>query len=566
MSKTGIAGLTIGVLLVLGGLRAADLWSSRTRTLRAAAARADNLAFIFSQYLHESFAATDASLRQLTIHSRRVGGPDAPTEDWLPSLVSARAGLRNVGSITVVDARGIICHSTRREIVGQSRANDFSFKRLAADSKDELVVSEPFPTVVDPNVFIIPMARRLTNRDGQFDGIVAASALAAAPRGLFRAADLGEHGFVTIYHPNGAILFREPSASNQLGSRADNDPIFQAARRTGTGGRVEAAMVAGGPTFISGFAVLETPPLYVAASLQRDEALAEWRRHERILLTVSLGIAVTMIAILLTLFRQIDDKLRAEQAARQISEEAGRLKEEFLMTVSHELRTPLQSILGWTHVLLAGSGDDANTTKTALETIERNVAAQTRLIDDLLDVSRAVSGKLHLDLHPVDVCDLVGHVVETSRPAANAKSIQLDWSAKPTPPVMADPDRLQQVVWNLVANAIKFTPQGGRVRVAVESDGGHTAIVVADTGIGIPAEFLPHVFERFRQAEASTTRRYGGLGLGLAIVRHLTELHGGVASAESAGPNQGATFTVRLPVHAKTDAMPRSAPQIVDVH
>jgi len=566
VSKSGIAALAIGVLLVLGGLRAADLWSSRSRTLKAAEARADNLAFIFSEYVRESFAATDASLRQLTIHSRRVGGPGAPADEWLPSLVSARAGLRNVGSITVVDAGGVIRHSTRREILGQSRASDFSFRRLAASSQDELVVSEPFPTVVDPNAFIIPMARRLTTPAGEFDGIVAAAVLAAAPRALFRTADLGEHGFVTIYHPDGAILFREPSASSQLGQRAENDPVFKAARQTGTEGRIEAAMVPGGPVYVSGFAVLETPPLYVAVSLQRDEVLAEWRRQEWILFAVSLGIAVTMIAILLTLFRQMDAKFRAEQAARQISDEAGRLKEEFLMTVSHELRTPLQSILGWTHVLLSGSRVDAKTTRTALETIERNVAVQTRLIDDLLDVSRAVSGKLHLDLRSVDVPELVGHVVETSRPAANAKSIQIEWSAKPAPPVIADADRLQQVVWNLVANAIKFTPEGGRVRVAVECDDGHVDIVVADTGVGISAEFLPHVFERFRQADGSTSRRYGGLGLGLAIVRHLAELHGGVASAESGGPNQGATFKVRLPVRAKSDATPRSVPQIVDVH
>ena len=566
MRKSGIAAVTIGVLLVLGGLRAADLWSSRARTLKAADDRADNLAFIFSEYVRESFAATDASLRQLTIHSRRIGGPAAPDAEWLPSLVSARAGLRNVGSISVVDAAGVIRHSTQPAIVGQSRATDFAFKRLAATDADELAISEPFPTVVDPKAFVIPVARRLTDRSGKFEGIVAASVLAAAPRALFRTADIGEHGIVTIYHPNGAMLFRQPAASNALGTRANDDPVFLAAKKSGRSGRLEAPLVAGGAIYVSGYAVLDTPPLYVAVSLQRDEALAEWRRQERILITASSATAVTIILILTALFRQMDAKLRAEQAARRISEEAGRLKEEFLMTVSHELRTPLQSILGWTHVLLSGSRSDAKTTRTALETIERNVAVQTRLIDDLLDVSRAVSGRLHLDLRSVDVAELVGHVVETSRPAAEGKSIRLEYSARRSPPVMADPDRLQQVVWNLISNAIKFTPEGGRVSIAVQPLDGRVEITVSDTGVGIAPEFLPHVFERFRQAEGGTTRRYGGLGLGLAIVRHLVELHGGEVSAASDGANQGATFRVLFPVRAQRDATPRSAPETIDVH
>jgi signal transduction histidine kinase len=339
---------------------------------------------------------------------------------------------------------------------------------------------------------------------------------------------------------------------NPTGMRADGDPVLAAAGRgpgsdsEPTGGLVEGPLVPGGPTYLSAFRTTQTPPLVVAVSLDRDEVLANARRQTRILAVLSLGIAATMIATLAALFRQMDAKFRAEQEARLISEEAGRLKEEFLMTVSHELRTPLQSILGWAHVLLAG-GRSEETTNTALQSIERNVGLQTRLIDDLLDVSRAVSGRLHIELKTVDVAEIVGHVVDNSRPAATAKSIQFRFTAAPAPPMAADPDRLQQIVWNLVSNAIKFTPEDGRVDVRVGSDDGHIDIVVADSGIGIEPEFLPHVFERFRQADGGTTRRYGGLGLGLAIVRHLTELHGGVVSAESAGVDRGATFRVRFP-------------------
>ena len=175
------------------------------------------------------------------------------------------------------------------------------------------------------------------------------------------------------------------------------------------------------------------------------------------------------------------------------------------------------------------------------------------MTDDLLPrMGGSTSGRLRLELRPLNPREMVEHVVETSRPAATAKTIQLELHATPTAKIMADPDRLQQIVWNLVSNAIKFTPERGRVDVTIAPSDGHVDIVVTDTGVGIPSEFLPHVFERFRQADSSTTRRYGGLGLGLAIVRHLTELHGGAVSADSAGPGKGATFRLRYPAGAAT--------------
>jgi PAS domain S-box-containing protein len=230
------------------------------------------------------------------------------------------------------------------------------------------------------------------------------------------------------------------------------------------------------------------------------------------------------------------------------AEESNRLKDEFLATVSHELRTPLTAVLGWAHLLRSGQLDGVSAAR-ALETIERNARSQTQLIEDLLDVSRIITGKLRLDVRPVDPGSLIESAIEALRPAAAAKGIRMQKVMDTgVISVAGDPARLQQVVWNLVSNAIKFTPKGGRVQIRLERINSHVEIVVSDTGAGIAPEFLPHVFDRFRQADQKTTRQHGGLGLGLAIVRHLVELHGGSVEAQSSGEGQGATFVVKLPI------------------
>lgn len=230
------------------------------------------------------------------------------------------------------------------------------------------------------------------------------------------------------------------------------------------------------------------------------------------------------------------------------AEESSRLKEEFLATISHELRTPLSAILGWTRMLRLGQLSPENSAK-ALDTIERNARAQAQLVDDLLDVSRIITGKLRMDVRPSDPNSFIDAAVEAVRPAAEAKGVRIqkvmDTGAVAIP---GDPVRLQQVVWNLLSNAIKFTPRGGRVQIRSERVNSHLEIVVSDTGQGIPADFLPHVFDRFRQADQKTSRQHGGMGLGLAIVRHLVEMHGGTVSAHSDGEGTGATFTLVLPI------------------
>jgi PAS domain S-box-containing protein len=243
---------------------------------------------------------------------------------------------------------------------------------------------------------------------------------------------------------------------------------------------------------------------------------------------------------------------------------ANRMKDEFLAVLSHELRTPLNAIVGYSR-LLRGRVLTGEKAERGLETLERNAAALTQIVEDVLDVSRIVSGKIRLDVQPVELPLIVDNAVSTVQPAADGKNVRLQILLDPrVAPVAGDPDRLQQVVWNLLSNAVKFTPKGGRVQVRVERVNSHVEIIVSDTGIGIRPDFLPHVFDRFRQADTGPTRKTGGLGLGLAIVRHLVELHGGTVEASSAGEGQGSTFRVRLPVmivHPEPVALPREHPR-----
>ena len=255
--------------------------------------------------------------------------------------------------------------------------------------------------------------------------------------------------------------------------------------------------------------------------------------------------------------RDISDRLHAdeerarllasEQSARAQAEEANRAKDEFLATASHELRTPLNAILGWSAMLEQTASLDGRASK-GLQSINRNTRTLAQLVDDLLDVSRMISGKMGLDVVAMDLGDVIDAAVETILPAASAKDVSIHVAVDPASRTMTgDPTRLQQAVWNLLSNAVKFTGAGGRMDVRTRVDNGHVELTVTDSGIGIEAAFLPYVFDRFRQADASSTRAHTGLGLGLAIVRHLVELHGGTVRAESDGRDAGTRFVVQLP-------------------
>ncbi len=257
------------------------------------------------------------------------------------------------------------------------------------------------------------------------------------------------------------------------------------------------------------------------------------------------------LGVLADSFNRMLERIQSREAelsrANEELRRANRLKDEFLATLSHELRTPLNAILGWTK-LLRGKALPADSIDRALEKVERNALAQARLVEDLLEVSRITTGKLRLDVRPLDLVTVAGAAIDSIRPAADAREVKIELAFTAAAlPTAGDPDRLQQVIWNLLSNAVKFTPEGGTVTLSIFR-GELDELVVSDTGIGIDGEFLPNVFDSFRQADATATRSHGGLGLGLSIVRQLVQLHGGTVAAASAGRDQGATFTVRLPI------------------
>ena len=276
-------------------------------------------------------------------------------------------------------------------------------------------------------------------------------------------------------------------------------------------------------------------------------------RTERIIVGVAAqaGIAVDNARLYEASLRASTERqmlLESERDARAAAERLSALKDEFLANLSHELRTPLNAILGWAQMLRLGKQSEADTEK-GLATIERNARVQVQLIEDLLDMSRILSGKVRLDVQALEPASVIEAAIDTVRPAASAKGIRIEVMLDSTAgPVLGDPNRLQQVLWNLLSNSIKFTPRGGKVQILLERVNSHIEISVSDTGSGIPFEFLPHVFDRFRQADGSTTRRHGGLGLGLSIAKHLVELHGGTIRAESPGTDRGSTFSLHLPV------------------
>lgn len=252
-----------------------------------------------------------------------------------------------------------------------------------------------------------------------------------------------------------------------------------------------------------------------------------------------------------------EDRTRLEADARRARDAvacAERARDDLVAAVSHELRTPLNVVLGWARLLRSGKLDAAGTAR-ALEAIERGASSQARIVDDLLDVARLARGELRLDLRTVELVPVVEAALAAIRPAAAARGLRLAVALEPCAgPVSGDPGRLQQVVWNLLCNAVKFTPEGGRVEVRLHAEGDAAVVRVSDTGEGLDPGFVPHLFERFRQGDASTTRAHGGIGAGLAIVREVVEAHGGTVSAHSDGPGKGATFTVRLPAIRRAGA------------
>jgi signal transduction histidine kinase len=576
-SRSLILGFTAVVLLAVAGIQVLELRWQYQRARIDAERRASDQAFALAEYVRGAFVAADSSLRQIAAHSRRIGGPSAPSEEWLPILHAARAALAEDGSLSVVDANGVIRHTTFAPILGHPRADNYLFQHLSRTDDDELVLDVPFISPVSKDRWIIPVGRRLESADGRFQGMVVQVITPDAFRPFFGSMRIGRQGVIKLFHPGGRVVVQQPPFISPPDPDAPADPLFPRIG-TVTNGVLTAPTESGGPQFISAFRRVDGPDLVVAVSLSEYEVLAEWRMRQRravlrvLVLAAIMGVLVTVVLrqvraratmerALATVqrteaarLRDANERLGAalenETRARHESEEASRLKDEFLMTLSHELRTPLNAVLGWLHMLRA-NGMDAQGRAHALATIERNAQAQVRLIEDLLEVSRAITGKLQVTPMPTNAGQVATGAAATLQPAIAARGIDFRTEIEDgLPAVQADPERLQQVVWNLLSNAIKFSPPGGLVEMSVRRVDGGVEIMVRDRGVGIAPAFLPFVFDRFRQADAGPRREHGGLGLGLAIARHLVELHGGTITAESEGLAHGSTFRVVLPASA----------------
>ena len=310
------------------------------------------------------------------------------------------------------------------------------------------------------------------------------------------------------------------------------------------------------------FPLMPTQPDLGLATMPQSARIGPLRDSAEVIGTVTLIDDVSeRVAAEAELRRQI----QAQRSARETAEQALRAKDEFLSTLSHEIRQPLNAVLGWTRILRDRRDIEPALMTRALHVIDRNAALQARMIDDLLDMARIVSGKLRLDLQPVDLVSVIMSAVDVVTPAARARGVALATSLDPAMvQLQGDQARLQQIVWNLLSNAVKFTDASGLVRIELSYDPRHAVIAVRDTGRGIAPDLLPFVFDRFRQGDASSARREGGLGLGLALVRELAELHGGRVVAESAGQGLGATFTVTLPIEAAADPAGDDRPRVAD--
>jgi signal transduction histidine kinase/ActR/RegA family two-component response regulator len=544
--KLRIAFGAVAVLLSGAALRGWDLARRHGELIAGGEARASNLALLLSGYLRESFAATDASLRQLALHSRRIGGAGASDSDWLPSLRSAGAGHNALGAVSVVDTTGIIRHSLQPRIVGQSRKSNYVFRRLVSDSADALVAGAPFRTVAGRPGFIIPLGRRLTDNDGRFAGIVAASFILDSVRRFFREADVGRDGTVWVFHPDGIVLIREPSDTNPIGEHAADNPIFRAAPSPNSSAVVRTALAPDGRALITGVHALDDPRLTVAVSLSEPELLAAWRRELEGSIGAFVIIGLILAGVVVVLFQQMDTR-RAAEAALARNERLAVLGQ-FTGGVAHDFNNLLTVILGNASLLeLQGRGSDE------VKEIEQAGLRAAELTRNLLAFAR------RQPLHPA-LADL-NLLVEGVGPMLRrllGEDVTLTARLSEAPCLATiDATQLETALVNLCVNARDAMPRGGLLVIetsrAVLSEGyarqhdevtpgAYVVVAVSDTGDGIAPENLSRIFEPF-----FTTKEIGkGTGLGLSMVYGFVKQSGGHVQAYSE-VGHGTTFKLYFP-------------------
>jgi len=531
--KLAIGLVTAVVLVSLVALRTADLWIRRQQILRAGDHRAENLALILAGYVRQTFAAGDAALRQLALHSQRIGGTNATADDWLPLLQAARVGLTGIGSISVVDATGIIRHATQPLIVGQSRRDQFVFTRLASDTVDRLVADVPFRIIGGNRAFIIPLGRRLTTKTGAFDGIVVASLFPDSLRSFFRNVDVGRDGVVAVFHDGGSVLFLEPSERNPIGERASGSPMFEAAKRMGGSGLFRGRIEPAAPVLRTAFRSLLDERLIVAVSLSERELLADWNRDTATSLAFGLALLVAVVALLLALYRQMDVRHSAEQALVR----AQRLESLGQLTggVAHDFNNLLTVILGNVSLLKTASGRGALASQDdSLGEIERAGRRAADLTRQLLAFAR----RQPLLPRVIDLANSVtGAEVMLRRVAGESTTLRIVPASSPCL-ANVDPVQIETALLNLCMNARDAMPNGGTIiiesgkatldenyaRTAEDvTPGRYSFIAVSDSGTGIPAEHISRLFEPF-----FTTKAPGkGTGLGLSMVYGFVKQSGG---------------------------------------
>jgi len=530
--KLAIGLVSAFILVALVGLRGVDLRVRRGQILEAGDRRAENLAGILARYVRETFASSDAALRQLVVHARRVGGANAPDSEWLTALQAGRAGVTEVSSISVMDSSGIIRHSTQPAILGQSRRDQFIFTRFASGSSDDLIAGTPFRTLVGTPTFIIPLGRKLTTPTGAFDGVVSAAYAPDSLRAFFRTVDIGRAGSVTVFHDAGTILFREPSAGNPIGELATGSPLYAAAKRTGGSGLFRARAQADGPVLRTAFRSLD-PRLIVAVSLSEPELLEAWNRDATMSVAVGVFMVVVVTAFLLLLYRQMDVRNAAEQALirSQRLESLGQLTG----GVAHDFNNLLTVVLGNVSLLntVTAQGGLASQDESLGE-IERAARRAAGLTRQLLAFAR------RQPLLP-RVVDLAA-AVESAEPMlrrviGEGTTLKLVTSAGEAL-ANVDPVQIETTLLNLCINARDAMPSGGtlvietsRATLGAEyartaddvTPGPYSLITVSDTGVGIPPEHIPRLFEPF-----FTTKGPGkGTGLGLSMVYGFVKQSGG---------------------------------------
>lgn len=534
--KLAIGLAAIFVLAALVGVRGVDLVQRRRQILEAGDRRAENLTFILAGYVQQAFAATDASLRALAVYNHRVGGPSAPDAEWLPTLQATQAGLAGIGSLSIVDASGIIRHSTQPAIVGQSRREQFVFTRLSIDTTDHLIADLPFRILVGDRSYVIPLGRRLTTTSGAFDGMAVATFFPDSLREFFRTVDVGRQGAVTVFHGAGAVLFREPSLRNPLGESTAGNMLFMAARR-GRPTHYRGRLAPGGPVERTALRGLDQR-IIVAVSLSEPELLAGWRRDVTRSAIVGLVVAVALGGLLLVLFRQMDIRHAAEQALirSQRLESLGQLTG----GVAHDFNNLLTVVLGNVSLLKMVSSQGGTVAQDAsLGEIERAGRRAAELTRQLLAFAR----RQPLMPRVIDLSTAAQSAEPMLRRVVGAAALRITPSPEPCL-ANIDPVQLETSLLNLCMNSRDAMPHGGTLvietgRAALDdvyarsaadvAPGNYSVITVSDTGVGIPAEHIPRLFEPF-----FTTKGPGkGTGLGLSMVYGFVEQSGGHAKVYS---------------------------------